>query len=95
MKIKERIKRIERSCPCDLIAFFSVPNRYSESERIKIEKQLWNEYLEQGGSPRAHPAFIAGLTGENLPMFLCVESKRKVLADIQEAGRQRMASLKR
>jgi hypothetical protein len=94
MRIKERIKRVEKSCPCDLIAFFSVPNRYSESERVKIERQLWDEYLEQGGSPRAHPAFIAGLTGENLPMFLCVKSKRKVLADIQEAGRQRMASLK-
>jgi len=44
MRLKERIKRIEKSCPSDLIAFFSVPNRYSESERAKIEKQLWNEY---------------------------------------------------
>lgn len=95
MRIKERIRRIEQSCPCDLIAFFSVPNRYSESERAKIERQLWNEYLEQGGSSRAHPVFIAGLTGENLPMFLCVRSKREVLAEIEKAGRQRMASLKR
>lgn len=94
MRLKERIKRIEKSCPSDLIAFFSVPNRYSESERAKIEKQLWDEYLEQGGSSRAHPVFIAGLTGENLPMFLGVQSKQEVLAEIQEAGRQRMASLK-
>ncbi len=94
MHMKERIKRIERSCPRDLIAFFSVPDRYSESERAKIEKQLWSEYLEQGGTSRAHPIFIAGLTGENLPMFLCMKSKREVLAEIQEAGRRRMASLK-
>ena len=94
MKIRERIKRIERSCPRDLIAFFSVPDRYSKLEQAKIEKQLWNEYLEQGGTSRAHPIFIAGLTGENLPMFLCVKSKREVLAEIQEAGRRRMASLK-
>ena len=92
--MKERIKRIERSCPSDLIAFFSVPDRYSESERAKIEKQLWNEYLEQGGNSRAQPAFLSGLTGENLPMFLCVKSKREVLAEIEEAGRQRMASMK-
>ena len=95
MKMKERIKRMEKSCPCDLIAFFSVPDRYSESERAKIEKQLWSEYLQRGGNSRAKPVFIAGLTGENLPMFLCVQSKREVLAEIQEAGRQRMASLKR
>jgi hypothetical protein len=94
MRMKERIKRIEKSCPCDLIAFFSVPNRYSESERVKIERQLWNEYLEHGGSSRAHPVFIAGLTGENLPMFLCVQSKREVLTEIEAAGRRRMASLK-
>lgn len=94
MRIKERIKRIEKSCPRDLIAFFSVPDRYSESERAKIEKQLLNEYLEQGGASRAQPVFIAGLTGEKLPMFLCVKSKREILAEIQEVGRQRMASLK-
>ncbi len=94
MRIKERIKHIEKSCPCDLIAFFSVPNRYSESEQAKIEKQLWDEYLEQGGTPRAQPVFIAGLTGENQPMFLEVKSKREVLAEIEEAGRRRMASLK-
>ncbi len=94
MRMKERIKRIEKSRPCDLIAFFSVPDRYSELERAKIEKQLWNEYLERGGTSRARPAFIAGLTGENQPMFLCVKSKREVLAEIEAAGRQRMASLK-
>ncbi len=94
MRMKERIKRIEKSCPCDLVAFFSLPNRYSGSERAKIEKQLWNEYLEQGGTSRAQSVFIAGLTGEDLPMFLCVKSKSEVLAEIQEAGRQRMASMK-
>lgn len=94
MSMKERIKRIEKSCPCELIAFFSVPDRYSESEKAKIETQLWKEYLEHGGTPRAHPVFIAGLTGENFPMFLCVKNKREVLAEIQEAGRQRMASMK-
>lgn len=94
MRMKERINRIEKSCPSDLIAFFSVPNRYSESEKAKIEKQLWSEYLAQGGTLRAQPVFIAGLTGENLPMFLCVKSKREVLAEIEEAGKQRMASMK-
>jgi len=57
MKIKERIKRIERSCPCDLVAFFSVPNRYSESERIKIEKQLWNELMLQPFSRHSEHVF--------------------------------------
>jgi len=53
-----------------LIAFFSVPEKYSENERTKIENELWNGYLKSGGNAKAYPARIAGLTGEEEPMFL-------------------------
>jgi len=87
--LSERLDRLEKAVPCDLIAFFSVPNKYSEIERVKIEKDLWNEYLKNGGNPNASPAFISGLTGEKEPMFLRVRKRGDVLADIQ-AGRRKI-----
>jgi hypothetical protein len=87
--LSERLERLEKAVPCDLIAFFSVPDKYLEVERAKIEKDLWNEYLKNGGDPKASPAFISGLTGEKEPMFLEVERRGDVLAGI-EAGRRKL-----
>jgi len=50
---------------------------------------LWNEYLKNGGDPKASPAFISGLTGEKEPMFLEVARRGDVLAGI-EAGRRKL-----
>ncbi len=94
MHLKTRISRLEEKSPCDLIAFFSLPNRFSRSEEEKIKADLWNDYLKNGGNPRAYPAYIAGLTGENDPKFIGVEKKADVLARIHKAGKQRMASMK-
>jgi hypothetical protein len=87
--LSERLDRLEKAIPCDLIAFFSVPDKYSQIEREKIESDLWNEYLKNGGNPNASPAFISGLTGEKEPMFLVVEKKDDVLAEIA-AGRRKI-----
>jgi hypothetical protein len=94
MNIKARISRLEEKSPCDLIAFFSLPERFSRSEEEKIKADLWDDYLKNGGNPGAYPAYIAGLTGENDPQFIGVEKRADVLAKIHEAGKQRMASMK-
>jgi|GEM_PF-4176924 len=86
--LSERLDRLEKSVPCDLVAFFSVPDKYSQIERVKIEKDLWNEYLKNGGDPKASPAFISGLTGEKEPMFLRVRKREDVLADIEKGRRK-------
>jgi hypothetical protein len=86
--LSERLDRLEKAMPCDLVAFFSVPDKYSQSERAKIENDLWNEYLKNGGNPNASPAFISGLTGEKEPMFLLIRKKGDVLADIQARRRK-------
>lgn len=57
MNIKARISRLEEKSPCDLIAFFSLPNRFSRSEEEKIKGDLWDDYLKNGGNPKAYPAF--------------------------------------
>ncbi len=85
----ERLDRLEKAVPCDLVAFFSVPDKYSQIERAKIESDLWNEYLKNGGNPNAFPAFISGLTGEKEPMFLEVEKRSVVIANIA-AGRRKL-----
>lgn len=87
--LSERLERLEKAVPCDLVAFFSMPDKYSEVERSKIKKDLWNEYLKNGGDPKASPAFISGLTGEKEPMFLEVAKKGDVLAGIA-AGRRKL-----
>lgn len=86
--LSERLDRLEKSVPCDLVAFFSVPDKYSQAERAKIEEDLWCQYLKNGGNPKASPAFISGLTYEKDPMFLDVRKRGDVLADIQAAKRQ-------
>lgn len=87
--LRERLDRLEKDVPCDLVAFFSVPDKYPQTERAKIESDLWNEYLKNGGNPNAFPAFISGLTGEKEPMFLEVKKRGDVLAEI-EAGRRKI-----
>lgn len=87
--LSERLDRLEKAVPCELVAFFSVPDKYSDFERAKIEKDLWNEYLKNDGNPNASSAFISGLTGEKEPMFLLVRKRSDVLADI-EAGRRKI-----
>ena len=86
--LSERLDRLEKAVPCDLVAFFSVPDKYSQIERAKIEGDLWNEYLKNGGNPKASPAFISGLTGEREPMFLDVNKRGDVLADIEKGRRK-------
>lgn len=86
--LSERLDRLEKAVPCDLVAFFSVPDKYSQIERAKIESDLWNEYLKNGGNPNAFPAFISGLTGEKEPIFLRVRKRSDVLADIAAARRK-------
>lgn len=83
MRIKDRLNKIENSIQCDLIAFFSLPDRYSGVEKAQIERRLWNEYLKKGGNPKAYPAFVTGLTGEKEPIFLCMRKRADVLLDIQ------------
>ena len=45
--LSERLERLEKAVPCDLIAFFSVPDKYSEIERAKIEKDLGAALLKR------------------------------------------------
>jgi len=84
----ERLDRLEKAVPCDLVAFFSVPDKYSKIERAKIESDLWDEYLKKGGNPKAFPAFISGLSHEKEPMFLSVASRADILDDIAAAKRK-------
>jgi len=84
--LSERLDRLEKAAPCDLVAFLYVPDRCSQNERAKIETDLWNEYLKNGGNPNA--ALISGLTKEKEPM-LKVRKRSDILADI-EAGRRKL-----
>lgn len=81
----DRLDRLEKAAPCDLVAFLYVPDKYSQIERVKIESDLWNQYLKNGGNPNA--ALISGLTTEKEPM-LKVRKRVDVLADIA-AGRRK------
>jgi len=73
--LRERLDRLEKNATCDLVAFFSVPDKYPQTEGAKIESDLWNEYLKNGGNPNAFPAFISGLTGEKEPCFFGLEEE--------------------
>ncbi len=84
--LSDRLDRLEKTVPCDLVALLYVPDKFSQTEREKIKSDIWNEYLRNGGNPNA--VLISGLTTEKEPM-LKVRKRSDILADI-EAGRRKL-----
>lgn len=94
MRIKQRLALLEQliSCDDDIFVYFLLPASCSELEQKRMKSDLWNEYLKNGGNPKAYPSFR--LTEETKPKFMSAAKRADILAKINDKGRNRTRSMR-
>lgn len=73
MALTTRLNRLEQKATSEkkMIAFFSLPNNLSDNEQRQVEKEMWRQYLRNGGDPIFSPTFISNL-GDKPGFLFCI-----------------------
>lgn len=77
MVLTTRLNRLEQKTASDkkMIAFFSLPKNLTENEQRQAEKEMWRQYLRNGGDPTFSSTFISNLG--NKPGFCFCMSREE------------------